>query len=77
MNTKVVDFVPQVERQNWLEIARSLAPEFGMRAADYDDSGDFVAENYRDLGEHERLHRACIRHAHPSGHGERLKIPTG
>ena len=53
MNTKVVDFVPQVERQNWVEIARRLAPEFGMRAADYDDSGDFVAENYRDLSEHE------------------------
>ncbi len=53
MNTKIVGFVPQVERQNWVEIARGLAQEFGMRAADYDESGDFVAENYRDLGEHE------------------------
>ncbi len=53
MNAKVADFVLKVEKRNWVEIARSLAPEFGMRAADYDESGDFVAENYRDLGEHE------------------------
>jgi len=52
MNAKVIDLVPTVENQNWVEIARSLAPEFGMRAVDYDESGDFVTENYRDLGEH-------------------------
>jgi alkylation response protein AidB-like acyl-CoA dehydrogenase len=52
MNAKVIDLAPTVEKQDWVEIARSLAPEFGMRAVDYDESGDFVTENYRHLREH-------------------------
>jgi len=52
MSTKVVKLAPRAEPRDWREIATTLGLEFGRRAADYDESGEFVAENYRDLGEH-------------------------
>jgi len=60
MSTTFIDFgAKRAARKDWVEVARSLAPEFGMRAADYDESGEFVAENYHELGEH-RLFSAGI-----------------
>lgn len=35
--------------ESWIEKARALGPTFAARAAAYDSSGQFVAENYADL----------------------------
>ncbi len=40
---------PRAERTDWVALARRLAPEFGTRASDHDETGDFVKENYREL----------------------------
>ncbi len=52
MNAKVLEMSVKQAGQDWQEVARTLGVEFGRRAADYDESGGFVAENYRDLVEH-------------------------
>jgi acyl-CoA dehydrogenase len=51
VNKNIIDFAPRTERPDWVEVARNLALEFGARAADYDETGEFVEENYRQLGE--------------------------
>lgn len=49
MNTSVASMNELEERQDWADIARQLAQEFGHRASAYDDEGRFVEQNYADL----------------------------
>ncbi len=49
METSAIDLNHSSVRRNWAEHARALAPEFGKRAAFHDESGEFVADNYRAL----------------------------
>jgi alkylation response protein AidB-like acyl-CoA dehydrogenase len=51
MSTNVVKLTPKSGSRDWNALARILGAEFGRRAADYDQSGEFVADNYRDLAE--------------------------
>lgn len=52
MSKTVVEFAQKMEKTDWIETAQTLGLEFGRRAADYDESGAFVAENYADLARH-------------------------
>jgi acyl-CoA dehydrogenase len=51
MNNQVTQIETHQKTTNWAEVARELAAEFGKRAVDYDESGEFVAENFADLRE--------------------------
>ena len=49
MNTNLAEITNQPTARNWIAEARALAREFGERAADHDENGEFVAANYADL----------------------------
>ena len=38
-----------VQKVDWTEVAKHLGKTFAQRAPEYDQSGEFVAENYKDL----------------------------
>ncbi|MDX1488031.1 MAG: acyl-CoA dehydrogenase family protein, partial [Acidiferrobacterales bacterium] len=59
MNTTVLKLQAENTTRDWVEIARTLGQEFGKRAAGYDQSNKFAADNYRDLHEY-RLFSAGI-----------------
>ena len=72
MNTSVASMNELEERQDWTDIARQLAQEFGHRASAYDDEGRFVEQNYADLRDC-KLFSAGIPaelSSHPGGSGE-------
>ncbi len=39
------------DNTNWVETVRTVGHDFAARAADHDQGGTFVAENYSDLKE--------------------------
>jgi alkylation response protein AidB-like acyl-CoA dehydrogenase len=49
MNTKPADIGNIADHRDWIAEAESLAKRFGERARKYDESGEFIAENYADL----------------------------
>jgi alkylation response protein AidB-like acyl-CoA dehydrogenase len=49
MSTTLIEMTARIETVDWVARAQRLAPTFGARAADTDDSGAFVAENYAEL----------------------------
>jgi len=49
MSTNPIDLTTRIGRVDWVARAQTLAPAFGARAAAVDDSGAFVADNYRAL----------------------------
>lgn len=49
MNSELAKLVDINRERDWLAEVRKLAQEFGKRAADFDEAGTFVADNYDDL----------------------------
>jgi alkylation response protein AidB-like acyl-CoA dehydrogenase len=49
MNTNRAHMETLVNRRNWVADAEALARQFGERAGEHDESGEFVAENYTSL----------------------------
>lgn len=49
MNTNTADIGTLASPRDWIADAEVLAKRFGERAREYDESGQFVAENYADL----------------------------
>jgi alkylation response protein AidB-like acyl-CoA dehydrogenase len=59
MNTTVLKLQTEDTTRGWVAIAHTLGQAFGKRSAEYDRSGEFAADNYRDLREY-RLFSAGI-----------------
>lgn len=59
MNTPALKMSNFENRQDWVDVARQLAQEFSARAADYDEEGNFVQQNYTDLRDY-KLFSASI-----------------
>lgn len=51
MNNAAINLIRQDSLRDWVQQTRRLGQVFGERARGYDERGEFVAENYRDLSE--------------------------
>lgn len=51
MNNTAIDLVGRNESRDWTLETRRLGEVFAERASGYDERGEFVAENYRDLSQ--------------------------
>ena len=49
MNTNPASIEKLTSRRDWIADAEVLAKQFGERASEHDESGEFIAENYADL----------------------------
>ena len=38
-----------MQKQNWVEVAKEIGPKFAERAAQHDQEGSFVQENYDEM----------------------------
>ncbi len=53
MNITAAKPTIQHQSRDWLDLARALGTQFAERAADYDETMTFIAENYQALREHQ------------------------
>ena len=52
MNTNPASIEKLTSRRDWIAYTEALAKQFGARASEHDESGEFIAENYADLKDH-------------------------